>query len=68
MAYTKQDLQRIERALVKGELEVQFQDRRARYRSVDEMLRIRSEIVRNLEGAAPASRVIRLRSAGKGAT
>ncbi|CAJ0705086.1 hypothetical protein KTE26_11375 [Ralstonia mannitolilytica] len=68
MAYTKQDLQRIERALVKGELEVQFQDRRARYRSVDEMLRIRSEIVRNLEDAAPASRVIRLRSAGKGVT
>ncbi len=66
MAYTQQDLQRIERALVKGELEVQFQDRRARYRSVDEMLRIRSEIVRNLEDAAPASRVIRLRSAGKG--
>jgi len=68
MAYTKQDLQRIERALVKGELEVQFQDRRARYRSVDEMLRIRSEIVRNLEDAAPASRVIRLRSGGKGVT
>ncbi|MFS2106253.1 phage head-tail joining protein [Ralstonia sp. Ralssp135] len=68
MAYTKQDLQRIERALVKGELEVQFQDRRARYRSVDEMLRIRSEIVRNLEDAAPSSRVIRLRSAGKGVT
>jgi hypothetical protein len=35
---------------------------------VDEMLRIRSEIVRNLEDAAPASRVIRLRSAGKGVT
>ena len=68
MAYTQQDLQRIERALVKGELEVQFQDRRARYRSVDEMLRIRSEIVRNLEDAAPASSVIRLRSAGKGVT
>lgn len=67
MAYTKQDLQRIERALVKGELEVQFQDRRARYRSVDEMLRIRSEIVRNLDDASQGSRVIRLRSAGKGA-
>ena len=68
MAYTQQDLQRIERALVKGELEVQFQDRRARYRSVDEMLRIHSEIARNLEDAVPASRVIRLRSVGKGVT
>ncbi|WGS40366.1 hypothetical protein LFL97_13530 [Burkholderia sp. JSH-S8] len=66
MAYTRADLDRIQAAIAKGELEVQYADRRVRYRSIAELRDARTEIVRSLDGAAGRSRMFRLRHAGKG--
>ncbi|KVN34276.1 hypothetical protein WJ63_03645 [Burkholderia pyrrocinia] len=66
MAYTRADLDRIQAAIAKGELEVQYADRRVRYRSIAELREARTEIVRSLDGAAGRPRMFRLRHAGKG--
>ncbi|KVP24434.1 hypothetical protein WJ86_14495 [Burkholderia multivorans] len=66
MAYTKQDLERIQSAIAKGELEVQYADRRVRYRSIAELREARTEIIRDLSGASGRSTMFRLRHAGKG--
>ncbi|MDN7610938.1 phage head-tail joining protein [Burkholderia cepacia] len=66
MAYTKQDLERIQSAIAKGEMEVQYADRRVRYRSIDELRAAQTEIIRALDGASGRSRIVRLRHAGKG--
>lgn len=44
MPITPSDLQALDRAIASSELEVQFADRRVRYRSVDEMLRARAHL------------------------
>ncbi|WP_261504075.1 phage head-tail joining protein, partial [Burkholderia multivorans] len=61
MAYTKQDLERIQSAIAKGELEVQYADRRVKYRSIAELREARTEIIRDLSGAAGRSTIFRLR-------
>jgi hypothetical protein len=66
MAYTRADLDRIQSAIAKGELEVQYADRKVRYRSIAELREAQTEIVRALDQAAPRSRIVRLRYSGKG--
>ena len=66
MAYTKQDLERIQSAIAKGELEVQYADRRVKYRSIGELREARTEIIRDLNGAAGRSSIVRIRHGGKG--
>jgi len=66
MAYTQADLDRIQSAIAKGELEVQYHDRKVRYRSIAELREAQTEIVRGLDRERPRSRISRLRSAGKG--
>ncbi|KVN22710.1 hypothetical protein WJ63_21310 [Burkholderia pyrrocinia] len=66
MAYTRADLDRIQAAIAKGELEVQYADRRVRYRSIAELRDARTEIIRDLNGAAGRSSIVRIRHAGKG--
>ncbi|KAB0657126.1 phage head-tail joining protein [Burkholderia diffusa] len=66
MAYTMADLQRIQLAIAKGELEVQYADRKVRYRSIAELRDAQTEIIRALDGATGRSRLIRPRHAGKG--
>ncbi|PRH36114.1 phage head-tail joining protein [Burkholderia gladioli] len=66
MAYTRHDLERVQSAIAKGELEVQYADRRVRYRSISELRDAQTEIVRALDGAAGRPRMFRLRHAGKG--
>lgn len=48
MAYTSADLSAIRSAITKGELEVQFEDRRVRYRSIQELMRVEAEIAKRL--------------------
>lgn len=55
MGYNKQDLERIQSAIAKGELDVQYADRRVRYRSIAELREARTEIIRDLNGAAGRS-------------
>lgn len=66
MAYTRQDLDRIQSTIAKGELEVQYADRRVKYRSILELREAQTEIIRALDGASGRSRIVRLRHAGKG--
>ena len=68
MAFTTADLDRIDRAISKGELEVEFADRKIRYRSIGELITARSEISKGIAAAnpAPRSRIVRIRHAGKG--
>lgn len=66
MGYNKQDLERIQSAIAKGELDVQYADRRVRYRSIAELREARTEIIRDLNGAVGRSSIVRIRHAGKG--
>lgn len=66
MGYTRQDLENIQSAIAKGEMEVQYADRRVKYRSIAELRDARTEIVRELNGTARRSSIVRLRHAGKG--
>lgn len=66
MAYTRADLDCIQSAIAKGELEVQYADRKVRYRSIAELREAQTEIVRALDRVAPRSRIVRLRCSGKG--
>ena len=45
MAYTLTDLIAVRSAIVKGEIEVEFSDRRARYRSIAELLQAEAHIL-----------------------
>ena len=47
-AYTDADLAAVRAALLRGEAEVQFADRRVRYRSIDELLKLEARIVGEL--------------------
>lgn len=68
MAYTEQDLQAVMKAIAGSQLEVQYGDKRVRYRSLDELERARRIIQGDLDAQAGRrrSRIVRLRSAGKG--
>lgn len=45
MAWTQTDLDKLNKAIASGKTRVQFSDRTVEYRSLDEMLRVRSMIV-----------------------
>ena len=66
MAYTQADLDGIQKAIAKGELEVQYHDRKVKYRSIGELREAQTEIVRALDQQRPRSRIYRLRNVGKG--
>ena len=66
MAYTQADLDGIQKAIAKGELEVQYHDRKVKYRSIGELREAQTEIVRALDRQRPRSRIYRLRNVGKG--
>lgn len=57
MAYTQADLTAIEEAIKSGALTVKYQDREVTYRSLDELLRIRDTIRRDIGTAATSSRL-----------
>lgn len=68
MAYTQKDLDAINKAIAGSQLEVQYADKRVRYRSLEELERARRIIQNDLdrqEGRRRSS-IIRLRHAGKG--
>jgi hypothetical protein len=44
MAYTATDLANIQAAIAKGELSVEFADRRVTYRSIDDLLKAEAHI------------------------
>ncbi|CAM2154429.1 GpW [Paraburkholderia tropica] len=69
MAYTQADLDRLKRAIARGQLEVRYADRTIRYRSLDELMTVKREMERELaaaSGATPRPRSTLVRSAGKG--
>jgi len=48
MAFTQDDLDAIDQALISGELEVSYQDRKVRYRSVRELKEMRLLISKSM--------------------
>lgn len=50
MAFTQDDLDRLDRAVASGELQVRIQDRMVTYRSLDELLRARRAVRQALSG------------------
>jgi hypothetical protein len=67
MAYTEADLARIDAAIASAELEVQYGEKRVRYRSVEELRAARTVILQDLQNGTGASpRIVRLRHGGKG--
>lgn len=67
MAFTQDDVVRIERALSKGEHIVRFADRTVEYRSVQELIEARDRILNELsKGGRRRARLVRLFHAGKG--
>lgn len=52
MGFTTTDLAAIQTAIARGELEVEFSDRRVRYRSMDELLQAEARITEALTSSA----------------
>jgi hypothetical protein len=48
MAYTQADLDALDRAITSSTLEVQYADRRVRYRTMDELLSARRHVAEQL--------------------
>jgi hypothetical protein len=59
MAYTQQDLDRIEKEIGGGAAEMQYGDNRVRKRSLADLLRIRAEIQAELAAQQPPIRQVR---------
>lgn len=68
MAYTQADLDAVKKAISGSQLEVQYGDKRVKYRSLDELERAARIIQSDLDCQAGRrrSRIIRVRHAGKG--
>jgi len=68
MAYTLADLQAVQSAIAGAELEVQYGDKRVRYRSMAELKEAARLIQADLDQQAGRrrSRIVKLRSGGKG--
>lgn len=68
MAYTEKDLAAVMKAIAGSQLEVQYGDKRVRYRSLDELERARCIIQADLDAQAGRRRprIMRLRHGGKG--
>lgn len=56
MALTQTDLDAIDAAISRAELEVQLEGRRVRYRSMDELLKARQHVASVLSAAETSSR------------
>lgn len=70
MAYTQADLDRIKRAIARGETEVRQGDRMVQFRSVADLLKVQRAIEDELAstaGGQPRPRSSLLRAGGKGA-
>jgi len=65
-SWTSTDLQNIEEAIAKGVLEVQYTDKKIRYRTLKEMLSIRNEIKKSLGITKKTSRVLAKTDKGLG--
>lgn len=68
MAFTQSDLDAVKKAIAGSQLEVQYGDKRVKYRSFDELERAKRMIEDDLRAASGTrrNRIVRLRSAGKG--
>ena len=68
MAITQQDIDKIDRAIAKGESVVRFADRTVEYRSVDELIKAKNAMLAELSKTTTPrrSRVTRIYHAGKG--
>lgn len=68
MAYTQADVDALKGAIKGGQIEVQYGDKRVRYRSLDEMVRLLKLMQADVAAAAGKARRSRVRlvSAGKG--
>lgn len=68
MAITQSDIDRINKAIAKGEHIVKFADRSVEYRSVDELIKARNSMITELTKAQNPrrSRIARIYHAGKG--
>lgn len=68
MAITQQDIDKIDRAIAKGERIVRFADRTVEYRSVDELIKAKNALLAELSKATSPrrARVRRIYHAGKG--
>lgn len=68
MAITQQDIDKIDRAIARGESVVRFADRTVEFRSVDELIKAKQAMQAELSKATNPrrSRVTRLYHAGKG--
>jgi hypothetical protein len=66
MAYTQQDLDEVRKAIAGSQLEVQYGDKRVRYRTTAELLAAEQRIMGALRAARRRSPFIRVRHAGKG--
>ena len=67
MAFTQDDVVRIERALAKGERIVRYADRTVEYRTVQELIEARDRMLLELAKTGPRrARLVRLFHTGKG--
>jgi len=57
MAFTQAQLDALEEAIAQGVLEVKYQDREVRYRSMNQMLQLRDLMRRSLGKAPKSSRI-----------
>ena len=67
MSFTPKHLDAVESAIARGEKTVRYADRTVEYRTVDELLQARGQILASMHAAAvPRAKTIRLYHAGKG--
>jgi len=58
LAFTQTDLDAIDSAIKSGHLEVQYSDKKVKYRDLDEMLRIREMIRKEVSPQSSDSRTV----------
>lgn len=68
MAFTQSDLDSVKRAIAGSQLEVQYGDKRVKYRSFEELERAARMIAAEIDAAdgVRRNRIVRLRHGGKG--
>lgn len=68
MAYTNDDVTKLERAIAKGVLTVQYADRRVTYQSLESMRKLRQEMKDEIAATAgtPRRRTMRVFQSGRG--
>lgn len=62
MAWTTAQLKALEDAIANGSLVVQYGDKRVQYRSLDEMLKLREVMKRELYGSAASGEAARVKT------